>query len=360
MVSKKNQKRSNARPKAASKNRTRKEKKEIVPRPMREGPKSSYFHCITGPTNMPNNNSGFPDGDVRPSVTLDFSRVYTFSPVGGEIIIYVCPSFTGLLNLGAGTVTATVVDQAPATGAGYALSTISASSPAYKGQLNETFFNGVLGTLPIPNFTPSYTDYRPLAAVLDFNYTGSSMMDNGSVLISKIPSLEVISGSLVVDATSDYSVDRASFAQPNAAALFPSSKVGAARKGFTLRSVPVRPLYETTAASGDAGLSPFAALSNDTSGTVLTPSYHPQAPWYVVKYSGLDASASITVNYRYCIQAIVASDSPFAPLAAPSPVEAPGMLAAAARHIIAMPVVTELATVAAKTGTKMIQSHLGM
>lgn len=308
--------------------------------------KSEYLHCISGPVNHPATNSGYPDGDAQPSVTLDYRRTYVIKPVSGTIRFAICPSAQGCFNLMAGKMTSGGIAADNTSVTGFINSAIANTVTDAFGQVPETFLASPFSSVGAPFITNGTPAFRPLVCVADVQYTGSSMMDNGSVTVTKMRNTEAINGSATVDAATDYQVDLAAFTSIPASALLPSSQVRAAREGFSVRSIPVRPLYETTTESiTNASYTDnryFKFRNALTTGNNLTPSYHPQCPWYVVSYEGLDDSASITVTYRYCIQYAVTGDNILGAIARPSPVESPGLLARAAAYVANLPVTARI------------------
>lgn len=319
-----------------------------------------YLHCLTGPVEMANTQSGYPDGDGKSSVVLEYRRAYSVLPVNGTIQLVIAPNASGCLGVVTGRTASPIVNQLASTTSGFTNTSINNTVDA-PGMIPENFLSTVTNALPYPTLNRSSPSFRPTVCTANFTYTGSSMMDNGSVVVSKLVNSEAIGGSLSIDASTDYNVDNAVFS-PLTEGLLPSSYVGAARHGFNVRAAPVRPLYETTEASGVSLAAttnyPYRTRTADTLGFGIAPSYHSQCPWYLITYSGLDASASINVSYRYCVQYTVTAASSVSPFAAPSPVASPGILEKAARYISSLPVVTPIANSLLAAGYNMAAQYV--
>lgn len=341
---------------ANKRTKTRKQNKAKKPIKIKRiktlSPVDPYLHCIMGPVNDPAMSQGYPDGDAQPSVNLDYRRVYTIKPdANGDIVFMLAPSAQGCLNMNVGVVaTASVVSNA-ATFSGFAVGT----STAGLGQIPDELLSGWNQSLNWPGSNNSTPAFRPLVCSADVHYTGSSMMDAGRVAVTRTRCSEEISGSTLIDASTDYQADVAGFLNlaPNSG-LLPSSVILPARQSFNVRSIPVRPLYETTIESvSDAALienRQYKLRNSATAGFQLTPSYHSQCPWYRVEYSGLDQSASITISLKYCIQYAIQPNSTVAPFAHPSPTSSPSILQRAAHYVSNLAVARPIANTILQMG----------
>lgn len=317
----------------------------VVPRGPGFPALSPYAHCVLSGTAHQSSNYGYPDGDFRPSITRDFRFVYTIKPsASGNVRFILAPSANGCINIVEGAAqNAKRYIRATASVVGFSQTgTISTGT----GQLIEDMSQPILastGVTPMP-----VTDFRPIAVVADCVFTGSSMMNNGSVTITKMQNSEFSLGTETVDAATDYAMDRVKFASVNFSTILPSTEIMPAKRSFTIRSVPVQPKYEPTQASvslmlDGGGQTYFRAYTEEGGAFAqLTPSYHPACPWTMVGYAGLDPSASITVTVRYCQQVVIGADDAAAPLARPSPVEEPGYLARVAGFIASSPLTTAI------------------
>ena len=317
---------------------------------------SEYEHCVLSGTDINASGSGFPDGNPQPSVTLDYKQIVTLKPdVSGVIDFVFAPSATSCLNMIAGSTTGFVVDgyiPDAATSTGFT----SVNRPADKpGVIN-------IGTLVPPGLfmtssapiAATTSEFRPVVMVADVEYTGSSMMDNGSVVVTNLPNSETVFSSISVPASTAYNADRVAFNSLNASQVGPKTQVLSAREGFTTRIVANEPKYETVRSSVmtyDSNPSrdtrPMAYYTSGATGTqALAPSYHSSCEWIRVTYSGLDTSASITLTIRYCVQFAVnqsssATTAVLMPLSKPSPAAKPGIVTRVTNIIRSAPLATK-------------------
>lgn len=296
---------------------------------------SPYEHCVLSGTDIIGPSHGYPDGDMQPSVTLDYKAVYTFKPVGGVIDVVLAPSANSAVVLLTGTAAAATLETTPAPthAFGFNTSTKNVTKGPIQLQTVASVVNG-LGEQP-PNTVSD--EFRPVVLVADFDYTGSSMMDNGSLTIQSIPNSEKLLGSQLVTASTNYNADKVVFSNPELAnSISPAALTQPARESFTTRIVANEPKYEVTRPSvlvkGNTPSTDGSAYawqsSVSTVGTLyLAPSYHSSCEWTRVTYSGLDSSASITVTIRYCVQFSVNQSSDlYGPLAQPSPAAKPSIV----------------------------------
>lgn len=317
---------------------------------------SEYEHCVLSGTDINASGSGFPDGNPQPSVTLDYKQIITLKPDASGVIDFVfAPSATSCLNMITGSTTGIVVD-------GYIPDATTISG--FKAVTKAADKPGVIsiGTLVPPELFMSSSapmsattnEFRPVVMVADVEYTGSSMMNNGSVVVTNLPNSETVFSAVSVPAATAYNADRVAFNSFNATQVGPKTQVLSAREGFTTRIVANEPKYETVRSSVmtyDANSSrdtrPMAYYTSGSTGTqTLAPSYHSSCEWIRVTYSGLDTSASITLTIRYCVQfAINQSSSANAavlmPLSRPSPASKPGIVTRVTNIIRSAPLATK-------------------
>lgn len=308
-----------------------------------------YEHCVLAATHMTGGSQGFPDGDLTPSLTLDYKQVITFNPTAGVIDFLLAPSAQSCINLISGTTSGIAVtgynfDDAnsmafvsytPASGTPGVISMSTMASP----------LNG-LGATPITDTASSV--FRPIVLVADVAYTGSSMMDGGSVQIQRVPNSEQMVGSMQIG-TPKFGADTAMFNMISSNNYQPDSQSLMAKQSFSTRIVAHEPKYEPVRTSavynGAAAALNSRAYCYPTSASAtapgLAPSYHPSCEWTRVTYTGLDASASITVTLRYCVQfGINTNSSTYAPLARPSPAARPGIVTRVTNFVRSQPVAT--------------------
>lgn len=308
--------------------------------PGRSDALAHYRHCVMGPVAMPSTNVGYPDGDNRPTVTMDLRRSYVMTPdSSGNVSFGLATSYFGCFVKGAGAMTASsqftnqaILDSGVVV-VGSAVSTATAN-PTSKGLVPMT---------PLPSGPYAFMAYRPIVAVAEVSFTGSSMHNGGSVVIAKTSTANALDGV-------HGSVDPCTRYQANQVkpVMSGTTVVGPARDGYTSRIVPADPEFipaqaaATTAAPSEATDYSNVLISANThpSGTAKMsslPCAQAGAVWY--SYSGLDPSASITVAVRYCVQYSVPGDSSMAPLARPSPPppENPGLLNRIFSSIVSSP-----------------------
>lgn len=275
---------------------------------------------------MPAANVGYPDGDNRPTVTMDYRRTYTMTPNSqGELSFGVGTSYYGCFIKGAGTLTTSVPFRPSSIQDTGVLSLHTATTTAADGR------TGLVPIVAPDAYTNmSFRAYRPIVAVAESMFTGSSMYNGGSVTIAKTATASGMSTSSGSGTGSVY------LAVPVDPVMSATAVVGPARDTYSSRVVPADPEFQ--AAYGAA--TDQSATSSDLCSNVLVsnsavstsrkvysvPCAQAGAVWY--HYTGLDASASITVNVRYCVQYVVDGDSAMVPLARPSPAppENPGIL----------------------------------
>lgn len=275
-----------------------------------------YKQCVLGPVAMPSMNIGYPDGDNRPTVTMDYRRTYTMTPdSSGRVAFGIGTGYHGCFIKGIGSLT---------TSAGFTPVAITSGGGFQILASTTTAGDTDMGLVPIVspvNYTSNtFPAYRPLVAVADVVFTGSSMYNGGSVVVAKTSTANTLNG---VYSSADVPSYLARGVNP---AITATSVVGAARDSYTSRVVPADPEFiPFQVAATDASASSPSSYTNalispgfTTERKVNTmPCEQAGAIWY--DYSGLDASASITVTVRYCVQYSVRGDSEFVPIARPSP-----------------------------------------
>lgn len=308
-----------------------------------------YEHCVLAATSMSGGGQGFPDGDLTPSVTMDFKQVITFAPVGGVIDFMLAPSANSAANLITGTtsgVSRTGYNFDNSAVAGFVSYTPAPSEPGVIAMPTPpTIFSG-LGATPAMDAISSA--FRPIVLVADVAYTGSTMLDNGAVSIQRIPNSEHITGAMQIG-TPVFGADSALFGSVVNNYYQPDSQSLMAKQSFSTRIVAHEPKYETvrpsyvpngsTAATNSRPYCYPTNLASTNPG--LAPSYHSSCEWTRVTYTGLDASASVTVTLRYCVQfGVNANSSTFAPLARPSPAARPGIVTRVTNFVRSQPLAT--------------------
>lgn len=281
-----------------------------------------YKHCVMGPVAMPSMNIGYPDGDNRPTVTMDFRRTYTLKPnSNGQISFGLGTSYYGCFIKGLGTLT-TSTPVYP-----YA---VVASGAISKGPATSTLGLTDVGVVPIVD-RRAFPAYRPIVAVAEVTFTGSSMENGGAVAVCKTSTANALADTF----GSSISTPCYTQNQPNPV-MSGTSVVGAARDTYVSRVVPADPEFipfQNAAIAQQAASSSLvtnglisAGFTSSDRKLAALPCAQAGAVWYT--YSGLHSSASITVNVRYCVQYSVHGDSEMVPISKPSPPppENPGVL----------------------------------
>lgn len=281
----------------------------------------NYRHCVMGPVAMPSSNLGYPDGDNRPTVTMDYRRTYTMKPDSGSISFGIGTSYYGCFIKGTGVCTTNVPVPLSCMQSAGTLSPLVTSSTLGSGGF------GVVPIIPPQNDYP-FPAYRPLVAVAEVTFTGSTMANGGAVVIAKTSTANPLMG---IYGTGEVALYQANTVDPT---MSGTSVVGAARDSYVSRIVPADPEFipaanaATSVSTTSSTLVTNALHPNSDTGRKLASHPCPQAGCVWYEYSGLDSSASVTVSVRYCVQYAVDGNSAFVPMARPSPPppEAPGVL----------------------------------
>ena len=192
--------------------------------------------------------------------------------------------------------------------------------------------------------------FRPLVAVAECAYTGTSFNDSGSVTVGGVANSLAPRGSVVIDAPTDYSLDLfdcSAAGNLSRASTLPSSRTFAARNSFVLRVAPSRPTFASSepVAMRDSDGDPLGFFSSAATRSAVGLTGLPAAPyavccpWKAVVYDGLAANATITVCVRYTAQHIVDDGSDFAAAARPSPAGNVSAASSIEKLVQAIPVV---------------------
>lgn len=287
---------------------------------------------MTSPAGIVGAGSGYPDADPRPSMTIDLRSTYTLSPTGGAINFVIAPTYNAALSLVAGTIAQT----------GYKVFT-GTSSAASDGWASVTNVAATRGFIPMASHLDVetlfgndgnsiyFSAFRPIAIAADVSYTGSTMMDNGSVIIQKQPVAETLTDtrSITYSTSSSQTVFENTSINVigSALTLMPNAVIQPARKNWSANIIPTQPEYLAIQPRVTDYTSNFSAANTASTGVVPAPVVYP-ANAISVQYSGLDASASITVTVRYCVQLAVNpyGATLYASAAKPSPSAEPGLL----------------------------------
>lgn len=261
------------------------------PAPILDTVFNRYLRCLATGTAA---GTGVPDGNPAPSVVRNIRDTITLTPdQNGRIFVYVVPTLIGTVHLTSGNGPTTwryLLDSTTASG-------IKTESASTGGRMV-----GPTLSVGVPNLSsnmPQVGRARLVNAVHVFRYTGPPLTAGGSVTVDE----RAITGG--IDST------YATTGQPrpcrlmrtaDVQALTPKALVGSAKDTFSVLHLPRNTDYvPPEVAISNAGYSAIG-VPTSAAGTVGV-NYRPLVDRaYVVTYSGLDPSASITVDCRVCVQ----------------------------------------------------------
>lgn len=301
----------------------KKQAKEVPPR--RARPKtairrgdpvfSRYLKCIS--TGMPSQ-TGVPDGNPNPSFVRNLRQVVTLKPdSSGNLSFYIVTNPLGTIHqiVGAPRQSDYWIP-APAEASGI----LAATGSIEKFLTGPVLLNAgttVADTNPVNRL-------RLVSAVHTISYTGPALYDSGTVTVDQRSLSRGYESTIAVTGRSPRPV--IARGAPNLTELTSTAMIGSTRKTFTCLHLPHDTEYTTPSISDAASDSVPGVPSNSTRGlnwSNLTDRY------YVVKYTGLDAVASITIDCRVCVQEELSSaDNSMLPFAKPSENSRPGYLRA--------------------------------
>jgi len=291
--------------------------------------RSNYLHCVAGPVGATTESIGFPDGDPRLSIVRDFRQVVTIRPVGGIIEFALACTPYGALAIHTGSI------PTPAQLPGY----VGVSSDVIDWKTPTQSEVALIGTNGIFNLLPydetvsaapqmggaimapySAVAWRPLVVTADVLFTGNSMLNGGSVRVHRFtPALSpaVIPGRAADSEIIDMRMQNPRSATAAALTVFP------ARNSLNLRNVCPKPEYQNMwTSTGSWQIRPLAVdLTNGVSAVenILWQGLSDSTGVSIVRYAGLDGSASITIELRSCLQLQLSPGSALASMAKSSP-----------------------------------------
>ncbi len=287
-----------------------------------------YLACISGPSSMSPMGVGFPDGNPNKSIVVDFKQVVTITPTAGKIRFALVSSPYGCLAMGAGTVSGTILlpQYAASPSLSYSWASVTAPNINSANWYILPFQENADYQVDGENMGPYKTgQYRGLVTMADISFTGSTMANGGVVTVYKTTPN-------IVDKTEDLyngvNVSQKDVTDLNVAATVGTVSgryTGAARVPITVRSASAKPEYRPTWENTvNTEILPWSLTSAGTTTGGLSPGFDNSVPITVVDYSGLDASASVTIELRSCLE-LVPRVGTMAAFAKPSP---PASLAA--------------------------------
>lgn len=265
---------------------------------------------------------GFPDGNPNKSIVVDYKQVLTLTPNNGSIRFALLSSPYGCIALArAGAGLLLNVPQYTTTGLSY----------SWTGHTTTALSNNAFFTVPFQE-NSAYTidgeamgpygigQYRGLVIAADVSFTGSTMANGGVVTVYKAtPNITDLTASTFLTAP----VNAKDVTDLNIGATVGTVSgryTGPARVPLNIRSASAKPEYHSTWENTvTTEVHPFAL---NASGNLVSPApfvgFDNTVPITVVEYTGLDASASITIEVRSCLE-MVPKVGNMAAFAKPSP-----------------------------------------
>jgi hypothetical protein len=296
---------------------------------------------------MPGNGRGIPDGSTQRTIVVDHRQTVVLAPNGGLILFAVVPSQYGAVALGTGKASATLNAITP-TGAtqaqygapiGVSLSitaTTAAPTPSIDAAIypllpfSESLVRGGLVGVPTLGGLQA-THSRVITCTARVMYTGATLSDSGAATTCKLPMWTRDTQTLDAAQLGSHPYFKTGAPLPSAPpitfdaiAAVAGSRVFPARESCDMLSVPTdyefEPIRDAMVPFVLQGTSVppeymtyFAAQAVDTStGTVEVaplPNFsHADTMFYCAQ--GLDASATVTVEVRTCVEYALAFTSP--------------------------------------------------
>lgn len=287
-----------------------------------------FRRCVLGGVSVSQLSRGFPDGDQNPSVTMDLKTTFTLTPnlATKSISFAIAPNSNGafvVLDGYCGTQNYGFGGWDGASARGWTAPVFAGN--AWNGAYNDSRLN-ILDASWGTQGPGAFSKFRPIVAVADVVFTGSSMYDGGSV------SVNVLSDAFSHSTDANYSTSggikthrvlNSTFAEALASTRSQQTTLTVpARNSFTVRVLGSSVYKDTDQVAYTDPTDNKARFGYPcdfaTTGLVPGPVYA-DCPLKVVTYTGLDSSASVTVSIRYCVQLAVISSSTIGAFASPSP-----------------------------------------
>lgn len=295
---------------------------------------------------------GFPDGNPNKSIVIDFKQVFTLTPNNGVIRYALVSSPYGCLAIQRGVISNpyNVPQFANTTSLSYIWTAATSGM---------TFNSGTAFMLPFQENASFPVDgesmgaymtgqYRGLVISAESNFTGSTMANGGVVTVYKTtPNIVDLPGGIV----NTVAVGVKDITDINAGSTVGTVSgryTGPARASLSLRSASAKPEYRNTwenTVSGEIVPLGYTSTAAATS-AFLNPGFDNSVPITVVEYSGLDASASVTIEVRSCLE-LVPRVGNMAAFAKPSPPAQLAVWERVANFVRALPAATLLRSAAA-------------
>lgn len=267
---------------------------------------------------------GFPDGNPAKSIVVDFKQVFTLTPNAGRIRFALVSGPFGALALQQGVIGQAIVIPEYQTSTTTGITWVSTSSVTATGgtdwyvvpfQENADF--------PIDGESMgaySIGSYRGLMYTAESTFTGSTMANGGVVTVYKVTPATTDKPQITVNTVTVDNKDVTNINQGATITSISGRYTGPARSPISLRAASAKPEYlsvwESTVANE---IVPLARNSlGAITSSMLNSGFDYRVPVTVCDYSGLDASASVTVEIRSCLE-LIPRVGTMAAFAKPSP-----------------------------------------
>lgn len=272
---------------------------------------------------MSNNTVGFPDGNPAPALTVDFRQTFTLTPISGVVRYALVSSPWGCLAVHQGTVTSAAPRFLSATDLTYSWSAPAARGYSGGHQWQVLPFGEIVAAQSAPSASPfgpySVSKFRGIMNVADSYFTGSSMANGGVAKVYKVQGQAVDLNNVNFNTVSVPVIEYTDLLTGIGTAA--GNLTTPARSTLNLRAINPKPTYVPVAENlSSVHVVPIALSGGGSvmSAGGLWSGLDPGVPITVVEYSGLDSTASITIELRSCIEMVVQPGA-MAGLAKPSP-----------------------------------------
>jgi len=254
---------------------------------------------------------GFPDGNPAKSIVIDFKQVFTLTPVSGGIRYALVSSPFGCLAIQRGQVSNAFSVPQYANTTTLAYSWVAASNAMTFNTTGSAFVLPFQenASYPVDGETMgAYTtgQYRGLVISAESCFTGSTMANGGVVTVYKTTPNVVDLPGTTVNTVAVSSKDATDINTGATVGSISGRYTGPARTSLSLRSASSKPEYRNTWENTVS--TEICPLGYNSTGagisTFLNPGFDNSVPITVVEYSGLDSTASVTVEVRSCLELV--------------------------------------------------------
>lgn len=295
---------------------------------------------------------GFPDGNPNKSIVVDYKQVLTITPNNGRIKFALVSSPYGCIALARGQISnnLNLPRFANTTSLAYAW---EAWTPTTFNQANSYFITPFQENASYPvdgEAMGPYAagQYRGLVVAADVVFTGSTMANGGVVSVYKASPNIVDLPSSVYNTVTVLNKDVTDLDAGSTNVTVSGRYTGPARVPLSLRSASAKPEYRATWENTQS--TEIIPMFLGSTGTIISgaisPGFDNSIPITIVDYSGLDASASVTIEVRSCME-LVPKVGTMAAFAKPSPPASLATWEKVANYVRSLPAATILRTAAA-------------